>query len=126
MGMPFLGYGLYDRDGHADLTHISRLHLLVNMYGLFMLGPYVEKIYGSAKFTVFWVLTGIGGTAASYLTMLPGRGEGALARFLFREAGLPSVGASGALFGLVGVLFVFGIKFSNESPEGLERPQATA
>src|ERR1041385_4878608 len=37
------------------------LHLLANMYGLFMLGPYVEKLYGSAKFVVFWVVTGVAG-----------------------------------------------------------------
>jgi len=104
---------------------IGWIHLLVNMYGLFMLGPYVEKLYGSAKFTVFWVLTGIGGTAASYLTVRPGRGDGALEGFLFREADLPSVGASGALFGLVGVLFVFGIKFRRELPEGFKRAFGT-
>src|SRR5438105_8295953 len=45
------------------------LHLLANMYGLFMLGPYVEKLYGSAKFVVFWVVTGVAGVAASYLTV---------------------------------------------------------
>ena len=104
---------------------IGWIHLLVNMYGLFMLGPYVEKLYGSAKFTVFWVLAGIGGTVASYLTVRPGSGDGALARFLFREADLPSVGASGALFGLVGVLFVFGIKFRRELPEGFKRAFGT-
>ena len=49
------------------------LHLLANMYGLFMLGPYVEKLYGSAKFVVFWVVTGVAGVAASYLTVRPAR-----------------------------------------------------
>jgi hypothetical protein len=34
---------------------------------------------------------------------------------------VPSAGASGALFGLVGVLFVFGIKFRRELPEGFKR-----
>jgi len=104
---------------------IGWIHLLVNMYGLFMLGPYVEKLYGSAKFTVFWVLTGVGGTVASYLAVRPGRGDGALARFLFSANDVPSVGASGALFGLVGVLFVFGIKFRRELPEGFKRAFGT-
>ena len=40
--------------------HVNLPHLLVNMYSLWMVGPYVEKLYGSAKFVVFWVLTGIG------------------------------------------------------------------
>ena len=37
----------------------------------------------------------------------------------------PSAGASGALFGLVGVLFVFGIKFRHELPEGFKRAFGT-
>src|SRR5262249_44655681 len=37
----------------------------------------------------------------------------------------PSAGASGALFGLVGVLFVFGIKFRRELPEGFKRAFGT-
>jgi len=38
---------------------LANMHLLSNMYGLFMLGPYVEKLYGSARFVVFWILTGV-------------------------------------------------------------------
>ena len=34
-------------------------------------------------------------------------------------------GTSGALFGLVGVLFVFGIKFRHELPEGFKRAFGT-
>ncbi len=51
--------------------HINLLHLLVNMYSLMMVGPFVEKLYGSAKFVVFWVVTGIAGVVASYLTVRP-------------------------------------------------------
>ena len=104
---------------------IGWIHLLVNMYGLFMLGPYVEKLYGSAKFTVIWVLTGVGGTVASYLTVRPAQGDGLLERFLFRPNDVPSVGASGALFGLIGVLFVFGLKYRHELPEGFKRAFGT-
>ena len=106
-------------------VHINLPHLLVNMYSLWMVGPYVEKLYGSAKFVVFWVATGIMGVVASYLTVRPNIGDGPLARFLFRSADLPSAGASGALFGLVGVLFVFGIKFRHELPEGFKRAFGT-
>ena len=100
---------------------VGNLHLLSNMYGLFMLGPYVEKLYGSARFVVFWVLTGIAGVAASYLTLRPEWAHGALGQFLFKSFDSPSAGASGALFGLMGVLFVFGIKYRDELPEGLKR-----
>lgn len=105
--------------------HIHLLHVLVNMYSLMMVGPFVEKLYGSTKFVVFWVLTGIGGLVASYLTVRPHLATGLFGRFLFKSVDGPSAGASGALFGLVGVLFVFGIKFRRELPEGFKRAFGT-
>lgn len=104
---------------------LSNMHLLSNMYGLFMLGPYVEKLYGSARFVVFWVLTGVAGVVASYLAVRPEWAQGALGQFLFKSYDTASAGASGALFGLMGVLFVFGIKYSRELPEGLKRAFGT-
>ncbi len=105
---------------HVTVPGLGPLHLLANMYGLFMLGPYVEKLYGSAKFVVFWVLTGVGGVAASYLTVRPELATGAWA-YLFKAQDAAAAGASGALFGLVGVLFVFGIKYRRELPENFKR-----
>ena len=105
--------------------HGSFFHLFVNMYGLFVLGPYVEKLYGSARFVFFWVTTGIAGVVASYYSVQPELAEGLLGDFFFRPQDAPSVGASGALFGLVGVLFVFGIKFRDELPEGFKRAFGT-
>jgi rhomboid protease GluP len=106
--------------------HVGILHLLVNMYSLWIVGPYVEKLYGSAKFVVFWVVTGVAGVLASYLTVVePNTSLGPLGRFIFKTQDGPSAGASGALFGLVGVLFVFGIKFRHELPEGFKRAFGT-
>ncbi len=103
-------------------VHVNLLHLLVNMYSLWIIGPYVEKLYGGSKFVVFWVLTGIAGVVASYFTVVNPDGPlGSLGQFLFKTHDEPSAGASGALFGLVGVLFVFGIKFRHELPEGFKR-----
>jgi membrane associated rhomboid family serine protease len=101
--------------------HVNFPHLLINMFSLWMIGPYVEKLYGSAKFVVFWVFSGILSIVASYLTVQPHLATGSFARFLFKAEDHPSAGASGALFGLVGVLFVFGIKFRHELPEGFKR-----
>ena len=106
-------------------VHVNLPHLLVNMYSLWIVGPYVEKLYGSAKFIVFWVLTGIAGVVGSYLSVQPGLARGGFGRFLFKTADIPSAGASGALFGLVGVLFIFGIKFRRELPEGFRRAFGT-
>src|SRR5258706_8167651 len=95
------------------------------MYSLWMVGPYVEKLYGSAKFVVFWVLSGIAGVVASYLTVLQPGSPWTGISFIFKSQDGLSAGASGALFGLLGVLFVFGIKFRNELPEGFKRAFGT-
>jgi len=105
--------------------HVNLPHVLINMYSLWILGPWVEKLYGSAKFVVFWIATGICGVVASYLTVIPGSRPGLVASFLIKYADEPSAGASGALFGLVGVLFVFGLKYRRELPEGFKRAFGT-
>jgi len=102
-------------------VHIHVLHLLMNMFSLLILGPFVEKLYGSAKFVVFWVVTGIAGSVGSYLAVRPALSRGLLGSFIFHSVDVPAAGASGALFGLIGVLFVFGIKFRRELPEGFKR-----
>jgi membrane associated rhomboid family serine protease len=105
--------------------HVNLIHVAVNMYSLWVIGPWVEKLYGSAKFTVFWIVTGIAGVVGSYLTVYPESNPGVLTSFLIRSVDVPSAGASGALFGLVGVLFVFGLKYRRELPEGFKRAFGT-
>lgn len=105
--------------------HVNLPHVLINMYSLWVIGPWVEKLYGSAKFVVFWIVTGIAGVVASFLTVVPGSRPGLIASFLIKSGDDPSAGASGALFGLVGVLFVFGIKYRHELPEGFKRAFGT-
>lgn len=106
--------------------HGNIAHLLMNMYGLWVIGPYVERLYGSAKFVFFWVATGIAGVVASYLSVQPGiHSSNPVGKFIFKAQDTISVGASGALFGLIGVLFVFGIKFRRELPEGFKRAFGT-
>jgi rhomboid protease GluP len=105
--------------------HVNLPHLLINMYSLWVLGPWVEKLYGSARFVLFWIATGVAGVVASYLTVIPGSHPGLIGSFLIKSADEPSAGASGALFGLVGVLFVFGLKYRRELPEGFKRAFGT-
>lgn len=71
----------------VTLVHGGLLHLFLNMYALWVVGPIVEQIWGRSLFVLFYVLTAIAASTASFL-MSPG----------------PAVGASGAIFGLVGVL----------------------
>ncbi|MFO1539815.1 MAG: rhomboid family intramembrane serine protease [Chloroflexota bacterium] len=72
------------------LVHGGFLHLAFNLYALFIIGPTVEALYGSARFALLYVLCAIGGSVASYVF----------------NPGILSVGASGASFGLFGVLLV--------------------
>jgi membrane associated rhomboid family serine protease len=69
-------------------TPLLSLHLLLNMYALWIVGPVVESIWGKRLLLAFYVLTALAASTASFLTS-PG----------------PAVGASGAIFGLVGVIF---------------------
>jgi len=71
----------------VTLVHGGLLHLFLNMYALWIVGPIVEQIWGRWLFVLFYVLTAITASTASFL-MSPG----------------PAVGASGAIFGLVGVI----------------------
>ncbi len=65
------------------------LHLGFNMYALYICGPLVEQIYGPIRLVLFYLVAAAGGSIAS---------------FAFGEAP-GGVGASGAIFGLFGVLF---------------------
>jgi membrane associated rhomboid family serine protease len=97
----FIAQGEYWRLVTAMFLHIGILHVAINCYALWIVGQQVEKLYGSARFVVLYFLTGLAGSAASYLAP---------------THGAPSAGAAGAIFGLFGVLFVFGIRYHDELP----------
>jgi membrane associated rhomboid family serine protease len=73
---------------HAPLD-VMPFHLLFNMYALWLAGPFVEQLYGRWRFLAFYLLFAAGG---SLLTFAFGESRG-------------GVGASGAIFGLFGLLF---------------------
>jgi rhomboid protease GluP len=75
----------------AVFLHASILHIAFNMWVLMDIGPMVEEMYGSARYLFIFVVTGIGGYVLSSFV----HGFGFL---------IPSIGASGALLGLIGVL----------------------
>ncbi|HEY2887233.1 MAG TPA: rhomboid family intramembrane serine protease [Candidatus Limnocylindrales bacterium] len=72
----------------VTLLHADYLHLGFNMYALYLIGPIVESTWGSKLFAAFYVLTALAASTASVIF----------------TAG-PAVGASGAIFGLIGVLY---------------------
>lgn len=72
----------------AMFLHGSILHILFNMYALWLFGPVLERRFGSASFASLYLASGIAGAA------------------LFQAIGPNAwaVGASGAIFGLFGAL----------------------
>ncbi len=77
----------------SAFLHGSFLHIAFNMYVLFALGPSLERILGHARYLVLYLMAALGGAVASYV---------------FSDLRTVSVGASGAIFGLMGALVVAG------------------
>ena len=71
--------------------HGSLLHLAFNMFALWQVGCLVERIFGSVRFSVLYLLAGLAGGIASVLW----------------NPQVNSVGASGAIFGIIGGLLAF-------------------
>lgn len=67
--------------------HGSFMHLLFNMFSLFIFGPELEKIAGKARFITIYLLSGLFGNIATYFLQGPEYYH---------------VGASGAIFGVLG------------------------
>lgn len=70
--------------------HLNFLHIAVNSYSLFVFGPQVETLLGYRRFLTVYLVSGIAGTVLSFV-MSPD----------------PSIGASGAIFGLVGAMLIY-------------------
>jgi rhomboid protease GluP len=88
---PFIFQGEWWRFITPILLHIGFLHLLMNSFALYYLGPIVEKIYGNARFLFIYLFSGFAGVLGS---------------FLFSSS--ISAGASGAIFGCFGALLYVG------------------
>lgn len=84
--------------------HGSFMHLFVNMISLWFIGGFLERIIGKKRFVYFYLISGI--IAGIIFSLLAGFfGFGILER-VFGSPDIPGVGASGALFGLIGLLAV--------------------
>ena len=89
---PLIFEGEWWRFVSPIFLHIGFLHLLMNSFALFYIGPAVERAYGKWKFLFIYFLAGILGTIVSF----------AFSPFL-------SAGASGAIFGCFGALLYIGV-----------------
>lgn len=101
---PLVADGQWWRLISSQFVHLDFMHIAFNAYGLYVLGPMVERFYGWKRFLTLYLASGT---------------IGALASYYFIAA--PSGGASGAIYGLVGVLLVFGVKYRNELPKRVSK-----
>ena len=86
--------GEYYRLFTCMFFHLDFLHILCNMYSLVIIGSQVETYLGKAKFLAIYIISGLIGSlfSASFTTNY-------------------SIGASGAIFGLMGALLYFGYHY---------------
>lgn len=91
---PFVKEGQYWRLLTAIFLHAGALHLVVNLIALFQLGRFYELMFGTRRFLLIYFASGLAGSVAS----------------TFWNDG-PSVGASGAILGILGA-FVFSVRRS--------------
>jgi membrane associated rhomboid family serine protease len=87
--------GVADGEFYRLLTsafmHGGVLHLALNMFAIYLFGPPLESALGRTRFTTLYLLSALGGSAASYAFSAPNQA---------------SLGASGAVFGLLGAFLV--------------------
>jgi len=84
------------RLGTSVFLHAGLIHLLCNMYSLYIIGPQLESFFGKVKFSIIFIGSGIIGNLLS---------------MAFLQDNVVSVGASGAIFGLLGALLYFGYHY---------------
>ena len=80
-------------------THVEVWHIGFNMLALFILGPQLELLLGRARFLTLYLLSGLVGSATVYWLSAPNS---------------ITIGASGALFGLMAALLVVAIKVKGD------------
>ena len=88
---PLVLAGEYWRLIASAFLHDGIIHLICNMYALYVIGPQLENFFGKTRFLIIYLFSAIAGNLLS---------------LTFSSA--VSVGASGAIFGLFGSLLYFG------------------
>jgi rhomboid protease GluP len=97
---PLTTHGQWWRLITSTFVHIGIMHVAMNMYILWSIGSFTERLFGKVGFLVLYLLAGIGGSLAS----------------LAWQPTLVSAGASGAVFGLYGGLLGYLLRQRHEIP----------
>ena len=94
---PLIATGEYWRFFTAMFLHAGIIHLFFNCFALFIFGRLVEGVYGNVRFTTIYLLAGLSGGILSYM---------------FNRTVI-AVGASGAIFGILGALAAYFVVHRN-------------
>lgn len=100
-----IGAGQWWRLLGAAFLHIGWVHILVNMYSLYAVGPTLERFFGNLRFLGVYTLSALFGSLAS----------------AFFGGGHISAGASGAIFGLFGAAVVLGLRHKTAIPKPIQQ-----
>ena len=92
---PFVKMGDYYRLISAAFMHANIAHLIFNMYALWIIGMQLESFIGKWRYLVVYLFSAISGSLLSVIV----------------TPDAVSVGASGAIFGLLGALLYFGYHY---------------
>jgi len=100
--LPVFGFGRWWTVLSAGWLHAGLLHVAMNMYWLWQMGPGISELFGSARTVIIYTVGGVAGFALSsfagaFLPSLP-----------FLQTAGYTVGASAPLFGLIGALYHYG------------------
>jgi rhomboid protease GluP len=101
-----VNYGEWWRLFSAMFIHIGIIHLLFNSYALIYIGPILEDLLGRQKFLVIYLATGVFGFLLSNW---------------YYDPRMPTAGASGAIFGMIGAAIMLSRRWAAGS--GLMREQ---
>lgn len=80
----------------AAFFHADILHLFCNMYSLYIIGTQLENVLGKTKFIIVYLISAI---------------VGSLMSGVMNGVSVSSIGASGAIFGLLGAMLYFGYHY---------------
>ena len=89
-GSPGVADGGWWRLITSAFLHAGPIHLALNMLGLYWFGRVLEHVIGSLRFALLYAASGLAGAAGA----------------LYLSPNVPTVGASGAIFGILGALLV--------------------
>ena len=103
-GVPYYAEGVADgavwQLATAMFVHLQVWHIFFNLMALYLLGPQLEQLLGRTRFALLFLLSGLVGSVTVYW---------------LAEPSSMTIGASGAIFGLMGALLVVALKVGGDT-----------